>query len=164
MTPQDARAAVNVLATQLRNEWKTTAKVMAAVPNDRRDYKPDDKARSAWELVTHLAAIDLWFLDSVVKGAFGAPGETPAWSTTSDVADWYSTAFPAKLDEVLALPDQKLADVVDFYGMQKPAVEYVTFCLAHMAHHRGQLATYLRPMGGKVPSIYGGSADESFQP
>jgi uncharacterized damage-inducible protein DinB len=26
-------------------------------------------------------------------------------------------------------------------------------------HHRGQLSTYLRPMGGTVPSIYGPSAD-----
>jgi uncharacterized damage-inducible protein DinB len=35
--------------------------------------------------------------------------------------------------------------------------------LNHGIHHRGQLMTYLRPMGSKVPSIYGGSADEPFQ-
>jgi uncharacterized damage-inducible protein DinB len=28
-------------------------------------------------------------------------------------------------------------------------------------HHRGQLTTYIRPMGGKVPSVYGPSADSS---
>jgi uncharacterized damage-inducible protein DinB len=28
-----------------------------------------------------------------------------------------------------------------------------------LIHHRGQLTTYLRPMGSKVPSIYGKSAD-----
>ena len=27
-------------------------------------------------------------------------------------------------------------------------------------HHRGQLSTYLRPMGSTVPQIYGPSADE----
>lgn len=27
-------------------------------------------------------------------------------------------------------------------------------------HHRGQLSTYLRPMGAPVPSIYGPSADD----
>ena len=26
-------------------------------------------------------------------------------------------------------------------------------------HHRGQLSAYIRPMGGKVPSIYGPSGD-----
>jgi uncharacterized damage-inducible protein DinB len=31
--------------------------------------------------------------------------------------------------------------------------------LRHSAHHRGQLSAYLRAMGGKVPSIYGPSAD-----
>ena len=28
-------------------------------------------------------------------------------------------------------------------------------------HHRGQLSAYIRPMGGKVPSIYGPSADDT---
>jgi len=45
-----------------------------------------------------------------------------------------------------------------------PAVNYLTFVEKHSIHHRGQLATYLRPMGSKVPDIYGGSADEPFNP
>ena len=44
-----------------------------------------------------------------------------------------------------------------------PAVAYLNFMLSHTIHHRGQLAAWLRPMGGKVPSIYGGSADEPFE-
>jgi uncharacterized damage-inducible protein DinB len=32
--------------------------------------------------------------------------------------------------------------------------------LFDFVHHRGQLSTYIRPMGGKVPSIYGPSADD----
>jgi uncharacterized damage-inducible protein DinB len=47
--------------------------------------------------------------------------------------------------------------------MKMPAVNYLLFTLTHMVHHRGQLSTYLRPMGGKVPSIYGGSFDEKWQ-
>lgn len=31
-------------------------------------------------------------------------------------------------------------------------------------HHRGQLSTYIRPMGGAVPSIYGPSADDKGGP
>jgi uncharacterized damage-inducible protein DinB len=53
--------------------------------------------------------------------------------------------------------------MVDFFGMKMPAVQYLMFALVHMVHHRGQLATYLRPMGGKVPAIYGGSFDEAWQ-
>jgi uncharacterized damage-inducible protein DinB len=32
--------------------------------------------------------------------------------------------------------------------------------LFDIVHHRGQLSTYIRPMGSKVPSIYGPSADD----
>jgi uncharacterized damage-inducible protein DinB len=35
--------------------------------------------------------------------------------------------------------------------------------LFDFVHHRGQLSSYIRPMGGKVPSIYGPSADEAAQ-
>jgi len=45
-----------------------------------------------------------------------------------------------------------------------PAAMYLGFLNNHSIHHRGQLATYLRPMGSKCPSIYGGSYDEPFQP
>jgi len=47
--------------------------------------------------------------------------------------------------------------------MNEPAFSYLQFAQDHLVHHRGQLSTYLRPMGGKVPDIYGGSADEPFQ-
>ena len=43
--------------------------------------------------------------------------------------------------------------------MQAPVVWFLTLMVKHGAHHRGQLSTYLRPMGAKVPSIYGASGD-----
>jgi uncharacterized damage-inducible protein DinB len=56
---------------------------------------------------------------------------------------------------------EQLATPVDFLGVfNLPAVFYLGFVNNHSIHHRGQLAAYLRPMGSKVPSIYGGSADE----
>ena len=41
--------------------------------------------------------------------------------------------------------------------------QFVWGFLFDAVHHRGQLTTYLRPMGGKVPSIYGPSADDPGQ-
>jgi uncharacterized damage-inducible protein DinB len=40
-----------------------------------------------------------------------------------------------------------------------PGIVYLSLIIKHSVHHRGQLSTYLRPMGGKVPGIYGPSAD-----
>jgi len=51
---------------------------------------------------------------------------------------------------------------VDFRGMfQKPAVTFLITGLHHTIHHRGQLSSYLRAMGAKVPSIYGESYDDA---
>ena len=45
MTPHEARAAVNVIGTQLQHEWMTTVKVLEAIPEGNKDWKPEDKAR-----------------------------------------------------------------------------------------------------------------------
>ena len=52
--------------------------------------------------------------------------------------------------------------IVDFRGLfQLPAVAFLDFSVHHIIHHRGQLSTYLRPMGAKVPAIYGESYDSA---
>jgi uncharacterized damage-inducible protein DinB len=162
MTPDQARAVANAVGEQLKNEWKTTSKVIAAVPNGQRDYKPDANGRSAWDLATHIAAADVWFLDGVINGRFDNPDEKAPAADPAGVSAWYEREFPARLNKVLSLPDEKLTQTIDFFGMKMPAVQYLMITLVHMVHHRGQLSSYLRPMGGKVPSIYGGSYDEPW--
>ena len=61
-----------------------------------------------------------------------------------------------------ALPAEALVKVIDFRGVFKlPAVNFLEFGMRHSIHHRGQLSMYLRPMGAKVPSIYGESYDSA---
>jgi uncharacterized damage-inducible protein DinB len=65
------------------------------------------------------------------------------------------------LEQVKAMTPEQLATEVDFFGVMKmPAVGLLSMALRHSIHHRGQLSSYLRAMGGKVPGIYGPSADE----
>lgn len=162
MTPNEARAVANLVGQQLQNEWMTTYKVLAAVPDPKREYRPEANGRTAWDLATHMAGADVWFLDGIIKGGFDKPDESPQAPDTTGVAEWYKKEFPNRLERVLALPDHKLTESLDFYGMKMPAVQFMLFALVHMVHHRGQLSAYLRPMGGKVPSIYGGSYDEPW--
>lgn len=73
---------------------------------------------------------------------------------------FYKQKFPEKLKQLRALPADKLTAPVSFFGMMEmPNVKYIGFANNHSIHHRGQLAAYLRPMGSKVPNIYGPSAD-----
>ena len=57
------------------------------------------------------------------------------------------------------VPDA-LLKVITFAIFSFPAIAYLGLMTSHSIHHRGQLSTYLRPMGSKIPAIYGGSADE----
>jgi len=65
----------------------------------------------------------------------------------------------AALARVRARSGDALAKPMDFFGNMIPAVNVLSVALCHSVHHRGQLSSYLRPMGGKVPSIYGPTAD-----
>jgi len=66
------------------------------------------------------------------------------------------------IEKLSAYTPEEAARIIDFGGfMQAPAAGIITFAMGHSIHHRGQLSSYIRPMGGKVPSIYGPSADEN---
>jgi uncharacterized damage-inducible protein DinB len=168
MDSQQAKFLVDQYATLMEGEFPATVKVLAAVKDDNRDYRPDEKSRTAWELATHLATSDVWFLDSIIKGEFVFDQETAKqlesqFKNVNDVVEFYKKAFPVKLQELRTLSPDKLVRTVDFFGLFKaPAVSLMGFANNHGIHHRGQLAAYLRPMGSKVPAIYGGSADEPF--
>jgi uncharacterized damage-inducible protein DinB len=166
MTPEQATFLVDYLARLWEGEFPATAKVLAAVPDDQRNYKPDARSRTAWELATHLATADIWFMDSILNGSFTWDPEAAAkaesqFKNVADVVAYYNREYPARLNQIRALPADKLTRTVDFFGMfQQPGVTYLGFANNHSIHHRGQLAAYLRAMGSKVPAIYGGSADE----
>jgi uncharacterized damage-inducible protein DinB len=165
MNAEQAKTMVEYLTRLWESEFAATLKVIEAVPDAKRDYKPDAKSRTAWELATHLATSDIWFIDSVMAGSFNFDPEQAKqvegqFKTIADVASFYKETFPAKLQELRGLPPEKLTQVVDFFGFfQWPNVEYLGFANNHSVHHRGQLAAYLRAMGSKVPALYGGSAD-----
>ena len=163
MNPEQAKFLVQAVGQQLQTEWMTTYKVLSAIPEGKKDWKPEPHARSAWELATHIATVDVGFLQSVHAGSFAAGFPDAKATSIAQLTDWYKHQFPKALEQVLAMDGVDLAKVVEFYGMKLQDAAYVMFCMNHMIHHRGQLATYLRPMGGKVPSIYGGSFDEEYK-
>ena len=165
MKPEEAKAAAEVIAAMWEGESAATAQVLAAVKDDNRDYRPDPKSRSAWELATHIATADIWFIDSITNGTFAFdPAKAKAaenqFTKVSDIVDFYKKTFPERLNTLRALPAEKFAEVIDFFGMMKmPRANFVAMANNHSIHHRGQLAAYLRAHGSKVPNIYGPSAD-----
>jgi uncharacterized damage-inducible protein DinB len=150
----------------LAREVETTKKVLAAVPDGKKEYRPDPCARTAWELAWHLANTDVQFLDGIADLKFNMANPTAEDKpkTIAEAVDWYGKNMKRGADRVGALSAEQLLTPIEFFGVfNLPAAFYLAFLNNHSIHHRGELATYLRPMGSKVPSIYGGSYDEPFQ-
>jgi uncharacterized damage-inducible protein DinB len=153
-----------VLLGSLKNEHRVTKGVIEAIPADKGDYRPDPNAKSALELAWHIASAELRFLETILNGAFDStPRPRPdTIKTPSDVAAYYAEGFNGNFEKLAQLRGQALVKMVDFRGIfQLPAVAYAQVAMTHSIHHRGQLSTYLRPMGGKVPAIYGESYDSA---
>lgn len=153
-----------VLLGMLRNESRTTKSVLSAVPNANLDYRPDPCAKSANELLRHIAAADILFLKTAIDGAF-VPGSVKIpenLKSPQEIVEWYEKEHELHLEAVSKLSGEQLTRIVDFRGLfQRPAWTFLQFGMVHAIHHRGQLSTYLRPMGGKVPAIYGESYDSA---
>lgn len=165
MDPKNAKFLTEQLTGIWEGEFAATCAVLAAVPNDKRDYQPDAKGRTAWQLAVHLATADIWFINSIKDGAFAWDGEAAKKRETmfpdvTAVVEFYKKEFPAALNALRANSPEKLAAEVDFFGLiKRPAAGFIGMANNHSVHHRGQISTYLRSMGAKVPPMYGDSAD-----
>lgn len=163
MTATDAKTVAEFLAADFENEMQATLRVLGAVPAARQDYRPDAKSKTGLGLVRHITLEDEWLLNCIANGAFTPPpddSDACGINSPADAVARYKEKVPPAIARVRAMSAEQLTDVIDMFGVVKaPRLSFLSMAAKHSVHHRGQLTTYLRPMGGKVPSVYGPSAD-----
>ena len=165
LTPEFVLTYRDIMLDGIRREAQTTKKVLAAVPDANSSYKPDPNSRTAKELAWHIAVSDVHFAESIANLKFEMTNRSPEKpETIAGIVTWYEKKTQQAFDRVAAMSAEQLLTPIAFAGVFNfPAALYLRFLNNHSIHHRGELATYLRPMGSKVPSIYGGSFDEPFR-
>src|SRR6267143_1233784 len=146
-------------------EQPAFGKVLRALPESQLAYKPHEKCTPAGALAWQLAEEQKQLSEMLDTGEVRFDLKPPPKKTADIVAAWdkatenlrsrLKTADDTKWSSTAKLvmgEDAAWSDTMEnmFWGY-----------LFDMVHHRGQLSAYLRPMGGKVPSIYGPSADDS---
>ena len=162
LTPDQAKFVLAMALPTLKSEHEITKRVIEAIPLDKGDYRPDAVSKSALELAWHIVAAEKRFLSGIPAGAFDFnPIHQPdSIKNSARIAAWFDETFAANLQKLEVIGGEPLVKMVDFRGMfQLPAVGFIQLALNHTIHHRGQLSMYLRPMGAKVPAIYGESYD-----
>jgi uncharacterized damage-inducible protein DinB len=152
----------NIYLPGLKGEQRITKSIIEAIPLDQGDYRPDEISKTALDLAWHIAATEMRFMNAVETGAFDlSPMPRPdSVKNSKDLSAWYADNFNSHFEKLTKLSHEQLLKIIDFRGVfQQPAVMYLNFVTKHSVHHRGQLSMYLRPMGARVPSIYGESYD-----
>jgi len=147
-----------------RNEWPVFVKVLRALPADKLDYKPHEKSSAAGDIAWFLAQELGCLNDAIETGRSDFP-EAPRPQTLDAIVSAYEKAARDLEPRISAADEEKWKSKAGMYFKNKLITEMVIEDLfwnfLHDAiHHRGQLSAYLRPMGGKVPAIYGPSGDE----
>ncbi len=149
---------------QRKQELPKFVNVLKAIPTARLDYRPDPKSRTAVELAWLLASSEAALVRLLDSGVVEWKEDKPSAGLEEIVATFEKNA--AAVNEKLARLDEAAWQKQGRFLMGGAAAwedsigEFVWGFLFDSIHHRGQLTTYLRPMGGKVPSIYGPSADD----
>jgi uncharacterized damage-inducible protein DinB len=139
-------------------ESKTTSKVLSRIP-EGSEYRPDPKSRTAREIAWQIVCEEKMLMDALETGKVEwAPAPPPA--TMKELCDTYDKQSAAIVRWWHALPAARWDGKLDFFGTQRPASSMAWGFLFDIVPHRGQITTYLRPMGSTVPQVYGPSADE----
>ncbi len=152
---------------KFKEEFRITMKVLKAFPKDKCELQPHEKSqtakRVAWNLVLGPVAIQ-----QALEDTFTIPPNFPPlpeqWNSVIEAFENESSKSIRMLEES---NDSQLQGTVPFLTgpgqMQNiDKTDFLWFVLSDNIHHRGQLSVYLRMAGGKVPSIYGPSADEPW--
>ncbi|HUG52532.1 MAG TPA: DinB family protein [Vicinamibacteria bacterium] len=148
-----------------RAEKDVFLRVIRALPADRLDYRPHERSPSAAELLTtlvfeHAACAEL-------AGTGRAEWKPRPMTSVEEAAAQFEKNWDDLDGKVAAMDDAgwtrtgRLA--LGSRTFDRVVGEFLWFILFDAIHHRGQLTAYIRPMGGKVPAVYGPSGDTRAQ-
>jgi uncharacterized damage-inducible protein DinB len=148
-------------------EHSTTLRVIRALPSDQGSFQPHPRSQSAKTLIWTFT-VEQGLTVHALKGTLKMPPTfPPPPETLAEAITAFERAAAETIDTVKRTPDARFhASSPFFTGPGKvgdvPNLDLLWLMLSDQIHHRGQLSVYVRMAGGKVPSIYGPSADEPW--
>lgn len=152
-------------------EHETTMKVLRAYPPDKLDFRPHPRSNTArdlaWTFVLERNLATAVFNDAFANGIPAGSTPPPPPESWDELLATLEKAHREFGDLVRGMSEEELSAKVHFMLAPKtlglvPRLWFAWYLLHDQIHHRGQFSVYLRMAGGKVPSIYGPSADEPW--
>lgn len=148
-----------------KHEANATRKVIERIPESQSEYQPHPQSRTARELAWLIVLEEKLLVEGLEIGTIDWREEnTPA--SVAEILEIYDGQHDEIVKRLEAVSEENWERETGFAvaGQEfrrATGYDYGWEFLFDQIHHRGQLSTYLRPMGAKVPAIIGPSADEA---
>ena len=164
----DKELFLEILKSELPR-FERVMKAVEAVPKHKHSYKHDAKSRTTFELLSHTFGSESQMIPVFLNGGKVdfATWLKPKWKSAGEIRKGFVKNMKKVADSAKKMSEKKWNSKIKLYYGGKVSWEdrrgkIAWEFLLDLIHHRGQLSTHLRPMGGKVPSIYGPSADSEM--
>lgn len=171
-TPAQSSAVISPkeqFLAAFEQEHATTLRVLRAYPADKSELQPHPKSKPARDLA-FIFVLEMGFLERALTTGFDwsqPPSFPPTPESLQTIIEAFDQGHKRVADIIAGLRDEQLFETVKFFVAPKtigdvPKIQFMWMNLCDQIHHRGQFSVYLRMAGGKVPSIYGPTADEPW--
>jgi uncharacterized damage-inducible protein DinB len=152
------------LQSMRKAEYPAFVKVLKALFTGQFDYRPHERSPTAAEIAWTLARETKACCDLVDAGRMNWRAEDPP-ADPETIISAFQDHYKALDDRLAGMDDtgwqsKAQLSIEGTVYREAPVGDFLWHLFFDAIHHRGQLSTYIRPMGGQVPSIYGPSGDD----
>jgi uncharacterized damage-inducible protein DinB len=158
------------LIAEYERETAATRKILEAIPDDADfAWKPHDKSMALGKLASHVSDTSGdWALHTLTRDRLDWTPEMSAKEAPTKAAllERFDRQVAEVKGELAKFPQEKWGTNWKFVAGEQTWIDdskygvWRIWVMNHLVHHRGQLGTYVRQLGGKLPGCYGPSADE----
>lgn len=166
-TPAPAHDPREQFLDSFNREHGVTAKVLRSLPAGQSGFKPHERSTSAHGLAWNFVMEQRLMLKALNNEPFFGGSQEKPPEDINAIYDVFEREAKTVVAKVQSTSPAQLAEAVQFpsgpgtMGTWTKA-QFLWYMLMDQIHHRGQLSVYVRMAGGRVPSIYGPSADEPW--
>jgi uncharacterized damage-inducible protein DinB len=168
VTETKSLAIIDLFLNELEQEAATTRKMLAAVPNDKYDWRPHPKSMSVKQLATHIGELPGWISMTLATAEldFAAnPYQQQNIENTTELLAYFEQSYKdgkaalEKATEEQLFQNWTLRNGEEIYSVSSKA-EVIRMSFSQLIHHRAQLGVFLRLLNVPIPGSYGPSADD----
>jgi uncharacterized damage-inducible protein DinB len=145
------------------SETNKVVAVWRALREEDLPFKPHDRSSTVKEVLAHqLLSERRFFGEFLGTSEPPAPTVLPTEATLAAYTDRLVELAVPRLARLAGEPESWWLARVPFFDVERERIWIFWRRVLHTAHHRTQLAVYLRLLGRRVPATYGPTADESW--